>query len=112
MVTEDDVRRVALSLPETGEKSMYGTPGFYVKARWFARIRDEGDVLVVFCPTEEDKHALIAAQPATFFTEPHYDGHPTVLVRFQAIGVEELSELLTDSWRLRAPKRVLAAFDG
>lgn len=111
MVTEDDVRRVALSLPETGEKPMYGTPGFYVRTRWFARIREEGDVLVVFCPTEEDKHALIAAEPAKFFTTPHYDGYPTVLVRFQAIDAGELRELLTDSWRLRAPKRVLAAFD-
>ena len=112
VVTEEDIRRAALALPETGEKSMYGTPAFYVKGKWFARIREEGDVLVVWCPTEEDKLALIAAEPDKFFTTPHYDGYPTVLVRFQGVDVAEVSELLTDSWRLRAPKRVLAAFDG
>ncbi|MGW4472154.1 hypothetical protein ACWENQ_20995 [Nonomuraea sp. NPDC004354] len=47
MVTEDDVRRIALGLPETTERLMYGTPAFYVKARWFARIREEGDVLAL-----------------------------------------------------------------
>ena len=47
-MTADDVRRIALSLPATTEKSSYGTPGFRVKDRLFARIREEGDVLVVW----------------------------------------------------------------
>jgi hypothetical protein len=108
MVTEDDVRRVALSLPHTTERPSYGTPGFRVKDRLFARIREEGDVLLVWVT---DKQGMIASDPAKFFTTPHYDGHPTVLVRFAAIDVEELTELLTDSWRLRAPKRVAAELD-
>lgn len=111
MVTEDDVRRMALALPETSERSMYGTPAFYVKARWFARIREEGDVLVVPVEAEEHKHELIAAAPGTYFTTPHYDGYAAVLVRMGEVGPDELGELLTDAWRLRAPKRVLAAFD-
>jgi hypothetical protein len=49
MVTGDDVRRAALALPETTEKLSYGTPGFRVKDKLFARIREEGDVLVVWC---------------------------------------------------------------
>lgn len=108
MVTEDDVRRVALSLPHTTEKPSYGTPGFRVKDRLFARIREEGDVLVVWVAGEGEKQGLIAAEPAKFFTTPHYDGHPSVLVRLPAVDVDELAELLTDSWRLRAPKRVAA----
>ncbi|GAA5049492.1 GNAT superfamily N-acetyltransferase [Thermocatellispora tengchongensis] len=111
MVTEDDVRRIALSLPETTERPSYGTPAFRVKDKWFARIREEGDVLVVWCGSEEEKHELIAADPEAFWTTPHYDGHPVVLVRFDAIDAEELTELLTDSWRLRAPRRVLAAYE-
>ena len=47
----------------------------------------------------------------TFFTTPHYDGHPSVLVRFGAADVELLTELLTESWRLRAPAKVVAAYD-
>ncbi|MEU4543533.1 MmcQ/YjbR family DNA-binding protein [Nonomuraea dietziae] len=111
MVTEDDVRRIALELPETAERPMHGTPAFYVRARWFARIREEGDVLVLPVASEEHKRELVAAEPGTFFTLPHYDGYAAVLVRFGAVEVEELAELLTDAWRLRAPKRVLAAFD-
>jgi hypothetical protein len=110
-VTERDVRTVALSLPETTEKPSYGTPGFRVKDKLFARIREEGDVLVLWCADTDEKNALIAAEPEKFFTTPHYDGHPTVLVRFGAIDRAELTELLTESWRLRAPARVLKAFD-
>jgi hypothetical protein len=111
MVTEDDVRRIALSLPATTEKSSYGTPGFRVKDKLFARIREEGDVLVVWVDGVEEKEALIAAQPETFFTTPHYDGYDMVLVRCDAVEVDELTELLTDAWYLRAPKRVRAEFD-
>jgi hypothetical protein len=110
-VTEDDVRNAALALPATTEKPSYGTPGFRVKDKLFARIREEGDVLVVWCNDVDEKAALIAAEPKKFFTTPHYDGYATVLVRFEAIDRDELDELLTESWRLRAPKRLLAEFD-
>jgi hypothetical protein len=107
MVTEDDVRRVALSLPHTSEKPSYGTPGFRVKDKLFARIREEGDVLALFVADEGEKQGLIDSEPDKFFTTSHYDGYPMILVRFEAVDVQELTELLTDSWRLRAPKRVL-----
>lgn len=112
MVTEDDVRRLALALPETSEKPSYGMPGFRVQDKLFARIREEGDVLAIYCADEGEKHGLIASEPDKFFTTKHYDGSPMVLVRFGAVDVDELSELLTESWRLRAPKRVLAQLDG
>jgi hypothetical protein len=111
MVTEADVRRTALSLPHTSEKPSYGMPGFRVKGRLFARIREEGDVLVLWCAEEGEKHALIASEPDKFFTIPHYDGYPMVLVRFGAIDVDELTELLTESWRLRAPAKAVKLFD-
>jgi hypothetical protein len=105
MVTEEDVRHAALALPETGERPMYGTPAFYVRGKWFARIGEEGDVPAVRCASEEHKHELIAAQPETFFTTPHYDRHAVVLVRLPAVERDELAELLADAWRLRAPRR-------
>jgi hypothetical protein len=111
VITEADVRRAALSLPATSEKPSYGQPGFRVKDRLFARIREEGDVLVVWVEGEGEKEALIASDPAKFFTTPHYDGHPMVLVRFDAVDVDELTELLTDSWYLRAPRRLADEFD-
>ena len=112
MATEDDVRQIALSLPETTEKPSYGTPGFRVKDKLFVRIRNEADGgLVVFVGDLAEKDALLESDPEKFFTTPHYDGYPTVLVNLAAVEVEELRELITDSWLLRAPKRVRAAFE-
>ncbi|PZG15410.1 MmcQ/YjbR family DNA-binding protein [Nonomuraea aridisoli] len=111
MVTEEDVRRLALALPETAEKPMYGTPAFYVRGKWFARIREEGDLLVLPVASQEEKDGLVAAEPAKFRTMPHYDGHAIVLVRFGAVDAEEMGELLADAWRLRAPRRLAAGSD-
>jgi hypothetical protein len=110
-VTEADVRTAALSLPATTEKPSYGTPGFRVKDKLFARIREEGNVLAVWVIDEAEKQAMIESEPKKFFTLPHYDGHPMVLVHFRAIGKKELKELLTESWRLRGPAKLVAAFD-
>lgn len=112
MVNEDDVRRIALSLPATTERPSYGTPGFRVADRLFARIRPEGDSVVLWCADVGEKEALIASEPEKFFTTPHYDGHPTVLVRMAALNRAELEELLADSWYLRAPARLLRELDG
>ncbi|HEV2811397.1 MAG TPA: MmcQ/YjbR family DNA-binding protein [Acidimicrobiales bacterium] len=112
MATEEDVRQIALSLPETSERPSYeGTPSFRTKRKSFTRIRGDGESIVVFVASVEDKEELLASDATKFFTTPHYDGYPAVLVRFAETDVEELRELLTDSWRLVAPKRVLAAFE-
>ena len=55
--------------------------------------------------------ALLQGQPDVFFTTPHYDGRPSVLVRLEAVDPDELAELLEEAWRLRAPKRAIAAYD-
>jgi hypothetical protein len=112
MATDDDVRRIAGALPEVTEKPSYGTPGFRVKDKLFLRIRsdDEGG-LAVYVPDLVDKDALLTSDPDVFFTTPHYDGYPMVLVHLHKVGLEQLTELITDSWRIRAPKRVLDAYD-
>jgi hypothetical protein len=107
MATDDDVRRIALSLPEVTEKPSYGSPGFRVKDKLFLRIRNEKEGgLVVWVSGDDEKEALIASDPVKFFTTPHYDGHPMVLVRVGEVEVDELTELIVDAWRVRAPKRV------
>ncbi len=112
MATEEDVRRIALSLPQTSKRPSYeGTPSFRTKRKSFARIRGDGESIVVFVAGVEEKEALLASDSRKFFTTPHYDGYPAVLVRFAETDVDELAELLTDSWRLAVPKRVLAAFE-
>ncbi|HVM07380.1 MAG TPA: MmcQ/YjbR family DNA-binding protein [Acidimicrobiales bacterium] len=112
MATEADVRKIALALPETTEKPWFGTPGFRVKDKGFLRIRTEAEgALVVFVGDLAEKEALLASDPKKFFTTPHYDGYPTVLVNLKAVGVRELRELITDSWLNKAPARVRKAYE-
>ncbi|MET0693671.1 MAG: MmcQ/YjbR family DNA-binding protein [Propionibacteriaceae bacterium] len=111
MATEDDVRAIALSLPETTEEPWYGTPGYKVRGKGFLRIRTEAEGgLVVFVADSGEKEALLASDTEAFFTTPHYDGYATVLVRLDSIEVGELRELITDSWALKAPKRLAQGF--
>src|ERR1700693_3241473 len=111
MATENDVRRIALSLPEVSEKPWYRTPGFRVEDKGFLRIRSEAEGgLVVFVADLGEKEALLASDPKKFFTTPHYDGYATVMVHLPAVGVKELRELIIESWCLKAPKRVLRDF--
>ncbi len=113
MATEKDVRRIALSLPETIEKPWFNTPGFRVKDKGFLRIRSEAEGgLVVFVADLGEKEMLLESEPEKFFTTPHYDGYPTVLVNLAAVDVAELRELITESWRVKAPKRVLNDYGG
>jgi hypothetical protein len=112
VASDDDVRRIAFSLPEVTEKPSYGTPGFRVKDKLFLRIRDDAEGgLVVFVPDLHDKEALLTSDPDLFFTTPHYDGYPMVLVHLDKIDVDLLTELITDSWRIKAPTKVLAAYE-
>jgi hypothetical protein len=110
MATLDDVRRLALSLPETSERPCYGTPGFYVRKHLFARIRSDEESVVVKVDMGE-RDLLMGAEPDVFFVTDHYREYGYVLVRVEAIEEDELLEVLTDSWRMVAPKRLLAAFD-
>jgi hypothetical protein len=107
MATEADVRRIALSLPETIEKPWFGSPGFRVKDKGFLRIRSEAEGwLVVFVADLAEKEALLASDPKKFHTTPHYDGYPTVLVDLPKVKVAELRELICDAWLVKAPPKV------
>jgi hypothetical protein len=112
MITYDDVRQIAMGLPGAFEQASHGgQPSWRTKPRMFAWIRDDPEALVVWVESEEDKHALIDSEPKKFFTTPHYDGYPMVLVRLTAVKAEEAAELITESWRLRAPKTLVKEWD-
>ncbi len=124
VATQDDVRRIALALPETvGSDAPFaisvldkGKPMGFVWA-WNERVHPKkarvprDDVLAVRVFDEDEKQALLASSEEKYFTEPHYNGFPAVLVRLPAIGVEELGELIEDAWRCRAPKALREAYD-
>jgi hypothetical protein len=120
MATQDDVRRIALSLPATTEEP--NGFRFFVNGKafvwaWLERVDPKrarvpsADVVAVRVGNEFEKESLIEMNPEVFFTEPHYDGYPAILVRLPAIDLDLLRVVLTDAWRLRAPKRLLADHD-
>ena len=112
MITHDDVRRIASAFPGATEKPSYGgRPSWRTPKQMFIWIREAPEALVVWVESGEDKLAMISSEPDKFFTTDHYDGHPIVLVRLEGVDVEEATELITESWRLRAPKKVVAEWD-
>lgn len=120
MPTQDDVRRIASSLPEVTEEA--DRFAFAVRGRSFAWIwleRPEPkapripnpEVLAVRVDGELEKESLIGMDPHVFFTEPHYHGFPAVLVRLPRIAPDLLEELIVRAWRIQAPKRLAATLD-
>ena len=102
---------LGLRLPEVEESTWFGTPSLKVRGKGFCRLRTNPDALVVRVLDLADAEALLLGRPDVFFTTPHYDGWPYVLVRLEAVSLEQLAELVEDGWRIQAPKRVVAAYD-
>jgi len=108
VVTFDRVREIALAMPSAEEAVSYGTPSFKVRGKLFARLREDGTLMV---KTEFGRReALIRTQPDRYFTTPHYADYPSVLVRLEHADEEDLADLMTDAWLMVAPKRLAASF--
>jgi hypothetical protein len=124
MADQRDVHRLALSLPETSQEE--GRFAFSVRNGsklkgfawiWMERVTPKKprmpnpDVLAIRVADQSEKEMLLASDQKKFFTEPHYNGYPAVLVRLAAIDVGELEELLTDAWRCQAPRALAKDFE-
>ena len=101
-----DVRKVALALPEAEEYRCYGTPGFRVKGKIFARLHEDGESLVLKVPMV-DRDLLLQAAPRLFFITDHYRDYPYILLRLSEATVPVLRERLAEAWRVAAPRRLL-----
>lgn len=111
MIAWPEVVAIGTRFPEVEEATSYGTPSLRVRGKFMCRLRTDPDALVVRVIDVGDAEALLLGRPDVYFSTPHYDGYPYVLVRLEAIGRDELAELIEDAWRVQAPKRVLAAYD-
>lgn len=111
MPTWDDVVAIGTRFPDVELTTSYGTPALKVRGRFMCRLRTNPDALVLRVIDLGDREALLQGQPDVFFSTPHYDGYPAVLVRLEAVDPAELAELIEDAWRLHAPKRLVAAYD-
>lgn len=113
MATWDDVVEIGKRFPGVEAGTWFGTPALKVAGKGgFCRLRSDPDALVMRVPDEEDKEALLQGDPDVFFTTPHYDGYPFVLVRLEKVDGEQLAELVEDGWRCRATKKLIAEHDG
>ena len=106
MPTWDDVVGIAAALPEVQVSTSYGTPALKVKGKGFARLRTEAEGGLMLRCSMEEKAALLASGDPAFFTTPHYDGYPSILVDLTKIDAPHLAELVEEAWRLRAPVTV------
>ena len=124
MADQDDVRRIALSLPQTIEAEdrfafsvLHNGKQKGILWVWHERVEPKKprvprpDVVAIRVANESEKETLLASDPDKFFTEPHYNGFPAVLVRLAAIERDELAELITDAWLCQAPRVLASAFD-
>jgi hypothetical protein len=112
---------MALELPETSERESRGDVQWRVKDKLFVWERPlrradlealgedapDGPILGAWVEHLVAKEALLADEPGVFFTTPHFDGYPIVLVRLDQIGPDDLHEVVVEAWLVRAPKRLV-----
>ena len=120
MASFEDVRRIALALPETSERPQWGNASWRVRNKpfvWERPLRPadlralgdaapEGPILGVRVEHLGAKEALLADDPEVYFTTPHFDGYAAVLVRLERIAPGELEEVIAEAWLCQAPKRL------
>jgi hypothetical protein len=124
VATWDDVQRLALALPESSERISRELRQWVVKDKLFVWERPlrradlealgddapDGPILGMRVEHLGAKEALLADHSGVFFTTPHFNGYPAVLVRLDLIGLDDLDEVITEAWLVRAPKRLAKAY--
>lgn len=100
-ITYDTVRTLALGLPGVEESSSYGTPDLKVRGKLLARLKEDGQTLVLRT-TLADRARLLIADPTIFYLTDHYVSSPLILIRLPHIDRILLAELLTEAHRLAA----------
>lgn len=124
MATWDDVARIVGELPLTGEPAPHDWRVGKKLMAWERPLRKSdreamaqagteppaGDILGVRVADEGIKFALVADEPEVYFTTPHFDGYPAVLVKLAEIGITDLEDLITEAWLTQAPKKLVQEF--
>lgn len=112
MATWDEV--VALcerELPEVERSTSYGTPALKVKGKLFARLKEDSQRIAVFVDFME-REAMTQENSDAYVVTDHYRNHPMMLVDLEAVPDDELREIVIESWRRRAPRKLVAELDG
>ncbi len=107
---EDVIALCEAELPEVERSTSYGTPALKVRGKLFARLKEDAERIAIFVDFME-REAMTQENPDAYIVTDHYRDHPMMLVDLAAVPDDELREVLVESWRRRAPKRLLASFD-
>jgi hypothetical protein len=105
-VSFPEVSKVGRALPGVIESTSYGTPALKVDGKLLARLKEDGETLVLRMDFV-NRDLLLRAEPDLFFLTDHYLNYPSILLRLKQVTRERLAELLEDAWRLVAPRRLL-----
>ena len=121
MARWETVWTVLQALPGTEQGRLHDNPAVRVHGKLVAYLPnnprsrpadapDHEEFLVIRCDLAE-RAALLDEDPETFFVTPHYQAYPGVIVRLATVRPDQLRELLTEAWRLVAPKRLVRELD-
>ncbi len=111
-MTEDDVRQLALALPQVEETVSYGKPAFKAFGKFLTRVRKEDNSIVLVGVEFDEREMLMEAEPDIFFITAHYKDYPSVLARLDAVEPGTVRGFLERRWRACAPKKFLKEWDG
>jgi hypothetical protein len=124
VATWDDVRRLALALPETSERESRGLAQWRVRDKLFvwerplrqsdlAELGDgapDGPILGARVEHLVAKEALVADPSGVYFTTPHFDGYPAILIELDRISLADLEEVTVEAWLARAPAKLVKGY--
>ena len=110
-MSPEEIRKIVLAFPGAEDGASYGQPSFKVNNKFFTRLRDEDQSIVLLEVSQDEREMLMEAEPATFHFTAHYKDYPIVLARIGALHPGSLHNFLARRWRKIAPKKVVKAFD-
>jgi len=110
-VTFNEVRKFALAWPEVEDGTSYGTPALKVRKKLLARLKEDGDSLVMPGVPQDEREMLVESQPKVFYFTDHYKDYPMVLIRLSKAKRSTVEPLLRRRWRSLASKAAVKEFD-
>jgi hypothetical protein len=110
-VTPEEYHAMALSFPGVEAGMSYGVPSFKLRGKFFSRLREDGETVVITPVHFEERDMMVQTAPDVFYFTDHYKNYPAVLVRLPNVKADDLRMLLEQSWRRKALKRAVIEYD-
>ena len=110
-MTFDNIRKLVLAWPEVEDGSSYGTRALKVRKKMLARLKEDGESLVMPSVPQDERQMLVETQPKIFYFTDHYRDYPMVLIRLSKAKRAIVEPFLRRRWRELASKTAVKAFD-